>query len=79
MVVKGGKVAVGSCLDKSAMSWGFTPTSLTYKQGSMCLVRKMDDSAAVVPCAQGSEYVVMQVPEVYTQEQLEQYMRANQV
>ena len=35
---------------------------LSTKRGKKCIVRKPDDSAALAPCWEASEYVSMDVP-----------------
>lgn len=70
LVRKGSKVAKGSCDDSAALQWGLNGGRLTTANGKMCVARKTDNTALLVKCSEGAEFMVMELPTVYTREQL---------
>jgi hypothetical protein len=71
IVGHGGKVQKGSCKDSGALTWSLTQGQLaTGNKANKCVARKTDETAMVVPCTTSYEYLSMEVPSVYTNEQL---------
>lgn len=79
LVAKGNKIEKGSCQSAGAYSWAFRDGELSYDNGKLCLARLIDNTAELTRCNGGtSEYITMDLPVVYTAEDLE-YMLKNQV
>jgi hypothetical protein len=71
IVGRGSNVEKGPCKDSGATTWSLGHGQLSFGAGSKtCLARRTDDSAALIPCSQSYEYVTLEVPSIYTNEQL---------
>lgn len=70
---KGKKIIRGDCFGSGALGWGWHDGKVTTKNGKQCLVRMNDDSAALAPCSQGSEFITIDLPTVMTEEELAAY------
>lgn len=68
---RGSSVEKGPCKESGATTWSLHQGQLTFGAGSKtCLARRTDDTATLVPCNQAYEYVTLEVPSIYTNEQL---------
>ena len=67
---KGSAVAKGPCKDSGTTEWAITNGQLTFGTRGTCLARKPDDTAALTSCNTAYEFVSVEVPSVYTNEQL---------
>jgi len=68
---KGSAVTKGPCKDSGTTEWAIANGQLTSgARGSTCLARKSDDAAALTSCSTAYEFVSVEVPSVYTNEQL---------
>lgn len=70
IVAQGSNVKKGSCTERGAMKWSLGNGQLSINNGRKCLARKIDDTAAMVNCKTASEFITLEVPSVYTNEQL---------
>lgn len=70
IVTRGGKVEKGLCSDKAALNWALAAGQLTANGGSKCGQRRTDDTAVLTKCRDSYEYLSMEVPTVYSNEQL---------
>lgn len=71
VVKKGSKVEKGDCSTSGALvGWGLHDGRLSVQNGKLCAVRKSDDTVNLLACNEGSEYVSIEVPSVYTTEEL---------
>eukprot|EP00981_Chlorochromonas_danica_P004592 scaffold917_cov168-Ochromonas_danica.AAC.10 len=75
LVAKGSKTEVGSCTSSQALGWAVADGQLSFKHGQQCVARNPDDTASLVKCSKGSEYISLEVRAFYTQEQLEQMLQ----
>ena len=67
----GSHVEKGPCKENAAVTWSLSQGQLTYGTGSKkCLARHTDDTAVLVSCNQAFEYITLEVPSIYTNEQL---------
>ena len=78
LVASGSAVRKGSCRDKGALDWGLKDGELSIKNGQMCVARLADDSAVMARCSEAAEYITVDVPNSYTEEDLAEMLR-NQV
>ena len=62
IVAKGSSVERGECSSKGALKWALEDGKLTFNDGKSCLARLVNNKAALVSCAEASEYMVMDVP-----------------
>jgi hypothetical protein len=70
IVAKGSEVEVGACSSSQALTWGIANGALTYQYGKKCVASKVDDVGVLTSCSEGSEFVSIEVPTLYTNEQL---------
>ena len=68
LVARGSRIAKGDC--KDAVQWGLIDGRLSQGNGKNCVVRLQDNSAALARCSDANEYVALEVPQTYTQEDL---------
>jgi len=66
----GSKVQLGDCTSSSSLKWGLSDGKLSSQNGKMCIARLVDDSAVMEKCQVASEYITMDVPKVYTEDDL---------
>jgi hypothetical protein len=66
-------VVSGSCGSKHALGWSLSYGQLQFDQGntrsssrSQCLARKSDNSAGMMHCVDGFEYITMELPAAYS-------------
>lgn len=78
IVAKGSKLVRESCNSWGAYKWGLRDGQLSYDNGKMCVARLSDNSAELARCNEMNEYITMDLPVVYTTEDLA-YMLQNQV
>lgn len=78
LVAQGSKIEKNSCSSSGAMKWGLSDGKLSIDNGRMCLVRLPDNTGAMAKCSEANEYMSMDVPTVYTSEDLAAMMK-NQV
>jgi hypothetical protein len=69
-VAKGSSVGRDSCQHGGAMKWGLADGRLSINNEKMCVNRLPDNTAALSRCGEGSEHIVMDIPTVYTSEDL---------
>jgi hypothetical protein len=71
LLSSGSSVEKGPCKDRGSSTWSLAQGQLTFgTSASKCLARRTDDTAVLAPCSQASEYVTLEVPSIYTTEQL---------
>lgn len=75
IVAKGSRVERGSCASPNALKWGLENGKLTFKNGKMCLVRHVDDSAGLAKCSEANEHMSMVAPEVLKLEDIEKALK----
>lgn len=76
LVAHGSTVQKGLCKEAGATTWALAGGQLTYgDKGANCLARKTDDTAVLAKCSSAYEYVTLEVPSVYTNEQLLEMLR----
>lgn len=75
IVRKGSKVEKGICGSSGYVPWGLQHGQLSTQHGQKCLIRKADDTAGIMPCSEASEYIAIEVPSAYTNEQLAQMLK----
>lgn len=68
--INGKEVSKGECSHSGALGWGLLDGKLTARSGSMCLVRKQDNSVAMASCQEANEFVTMDIPTFYSNEDL---------
>lgn len=74
---KGSTVFKGPCKDSGTTEWALSNGQLTFgNKGSTCVARRADDTAALVKCNTAFEYLSLEVPSVYTNEQLTEMLRS---
>jgi hypothetical protein len=76
IVAKGNKVGVDSCSSKNALTWSISNGQLTYKHGSLCVARGNNDEAFLTKCVNGYEYLSVEVPSLYTNEELAEMLES---
>lgn len=67
---KGRKVSKDTCDAAGTLGWGMVDGALSSQKGQLCIARRESDEAFLLPCKQGSEYITMEIPSVYTTEEL---------
>lgn len=68
---KGGRsVQKGDCDSTAALGWALYDGKLTSIQQKTCVARSDNDAAIMLSCKTGSEYISMELPSVYTTEEL---------
>lgn len=70
LVAHGAKVEKGQCSDSGALNWALSGGQLTMNNGQKCVARKADNTAVMASCKANYEFVSMEVPTIYTNEQL---------
>jgi hypothetical protein len=70
LIYQGKKVIRGDCGQSKALGWGLNNGQLTNQDGKQCLIRNEDDTASLMPCTEGHEFVKLEVPAIYTMEEL---------
>jgi hypothetical protein len=70
LVARGSRIEKTSCTTSGAMKWGLSDGKLSIDNGKMCLVRLADNSGAMARCNVANEYISMDIPTVYTNEEL---------
>jgi len=75
LVAHGSRIDKSSCSSKGAMKWGLSDGKLSINNGKMCLVRKADNTGAMERCSVANEYMSMDIPTVYTNEDLANMMK----
>jgi hypothetical protein len=75
IVAHGSKVEKSPCTSSGAMKWGLSDGKLSINNEKMCLARLPDDSGAMAKCSEASEYMSMDIPTVYTPEDIEALVR----
>jgi hypothetical protein len=71
LISRGSKVEKGLCSDRAAVTWAMGQGKLMFgKAANKCLARNADDSGVMVDCAKMHEYLTIEVPSLYTNEQL---------
>lgn len=63
-------VEKGDCESNAALGWGLSDGKLTTQKAKICVARSSNDEAMLIPCNQGAEYISMEIPSVYTTEEL---------
>jgi len=67
------RVEKGFCSDRGAVSWSLEHGGrLSTANSQLCLARRNDDTALMMKCKYGHEFVHVEVPSIYTNEQLNQ-------
>jgi hypothetical protein len=73
IVAHGSLVEKGACSDRGAVSWSLEHGGrLSTANSQLCLARRNDDTALMMKCRDGYEFVHVEVPSIYTNEQLTQ-------
>lgn len=62
LIANGYRVQKGDCSQNGALKWGLEDGKLTANDGKSCLARLVNNEAALAPCSEASEYMVMDVP-----------------
>eukprot|EP00603_Paraphysomonas_imperforata_P001049 CAMPEP_0114439062 /NCGR_PEP_ID=MMETSP0103-20121206/14989_1 /TAXON_ID=37642 ORGANISM="Paraphysomonas imperforata, Strain PA2" /NCGR_SAMPLE_ID=MMETSP0103 /ASSEMBLY_ACC=CAM_ASM_000201 /LENGTH=310 /DNA_ID=CAMNT_0001609781 /DNA_START=161 /DNA_END=1093 /DNA_ORIENTATION=+ len=75
LTTKGKKVNLGSCTEKSSLTWGLQNGQLTFNNGKMCVVRALDNSAELLPCAVDFEHIGLEVPTLHTTNDLKNALK----
>ena len=75
IVASGSKVTKGKCTDGGALKWGLYDGKLSTENGKKCLARLSDDTAAMAKCSEASEFISMDLPLIYTKEQLAELLK----
>lgn len=75
IVHSGGKVAKQECTKGGAYQWGLRDGQLSANNGKICVARLADNTAVMAKCSEASEYVTMEVPTVYTAEDLQEMLK----
>ena len=75
IVAHGSKVEKGLCTDNGSLNWALSGGQLSANGGSKCVSRKADDAAMMAKCKDTFEFVSMEVPTVYTNEQLMEMLK----
>jgi hypothetical protein len=70
IVARGSKVEKGLCTANGALRWGLADGKLSAGNGKMCLARNADDTGVMVKCSDANEFIVMDIPTVYTEEDI---------
>ena len=78
LVAKGSRIEKGACTEHGALRWGLSDGKLSVGNGKKCLARLNNDQGVMVNCNEANEYISMDIPTVYTTEDLENMMK-NQV
>lgn len=71
IVNQGSKPVKAECTKSGALQWGLRDGQLSTNNGKLCVARLADNSAVLAKCSEASEYVTMEVPVVYTREDIE--------
>ena len=75
IVHNGRAVAKQECTKSGALQWGLRDGQLSAQNGRTCLARLADNTGVLAPCSEASEYVTMEVPTVYTAEDLQEMLK----
>lgn len=75
VVQQGGKVAKAECSKSGALQWGLRDGQLSAGNGKLCVARLADNSAVLAKCSEASEYMTMEVPTVYSAEDLQEMVK----
>ena len=71
IVGHGANVEKGLCKDSGATTWSLSLGMMAFGgSGKKCVARRSDDTATLISCKQSHEYLTLEVPSVYTNEQL---------
>jgi len=73
---RNGTVEKAPCSSAGAVSWGLQHGKLSQSNGKKCVARKADDSAFVANCNDIYEYISLEVPSSYSNEQLESMLQS---
>ena len=73
LVAKGSKLEKGDC--NNAVQWGLIDGRLSQGNGKMCVARLQDNSAVLARCTEANEFVALEVPQTYTQEDLQNMLQ----
>jgi hypothetical protein len=75
IVAHGNKLEKGSCSSSGALKWGLSDGKLSVDNGKRCVSRLVDNTAVLTRCSDSSEYISMDIPTVYTSEDLQRMMQ----
>ena len=75
IVNQGGKPAKAECTKSGALQWGLRDGQLSASNGKMCVARLADNTAVMTKCSEASEFVTMEVPVVYSKEDIEEMLQ----
>lgn len=75
IVASGASVKKGSCKDKGALEWGLRDGELSVRNGQMCLARQTDETAVMAKCSVAAEYITVDVPNSYTEDDLAEMLK----
>lgn len=70
IVAKGNIVEKDTCTSAGALKWGLLNGQLSTNHGNKCVARKVDNTAVLTNCANTYEFILLEVPSLYTNEQL---------
>lgn len=74
---KGSTIFKGPCKDSGTTEWALSQGQLTFgTRGNTCVARRADDTAALVNCNTAFEHISVEVPSVYTNEQLKEMLQS---
>lgn len=74
----GNKLEKDDCNKSGSLGWGLSQGKLTFQDGKYCVARLVDNTAVLASCIEASEYITMDVPTYYTNEELANLVK-NQV
>ena len=75
IVNQGGKPVKAECSKGGALQWGLRDGQLSTNNGKLCVARLSDNTGVMAKCSEASEYTTMEVPTVYTREEIEEMLR----
>jgi len=75
IVAKGSKVEKGPCSHGGALRWGLADGKLSAGNGKQCLARLHDNTGVMVGCGEANEYISMDIPTVYSEEDIARMLK----
>lgn len=66
----GNQLSKDDCKRSGSYGWGLKNGQLSFYDGKYCVARLNDNSAVLAPCDEAFEYIQMEVPSVYSSEEI---------